>query len=132
MPPDITKDWPSLKLLFQILIELFKLEKPPKRSDLESKFLCSMMWIATGLIPSSVNWAFKKYRKIREKLWGTSRYSYFISFSISDTFWVIFWVILWVILAVRLQKPIDYLRQTWYHCSFGFTRKSLKCLAVLN
>ena len=82
----------------------------------------------TGLIPSSVNWAFTSNRKnqretIRHLITDSScssemigllmRCSYFIPCSISDTFlvisWVIFWVILWVILSVRLQKPTDYL-----------------------
>ena len=104
--------------------------------------LCSMIWIDTGLIPSSVNWAFTSHRKnqretIRHLITDSScssemiglliRCSYFIPCSISDTVRVIFWVIL----SVRLQKPTDYLRQTWYHCSFEFIRKFLKCLAHL-
>ena len=86
--------------------------------------LCSMIWIDTGLIPSSVNGAFTSHRKnqretIRHLITDSScssemiglliRCSYFIPCSISDTVWVIFWVIFWVILSVRLQKPTDYL-----------------------
>ena len=127
MPPDKTKMPPdSLKLLFQILIELFKLEKPPKRSGLESKFLCSMIWIATGLIPSSVNWAFTCYRKNQREIIRHLKMFlfhpflniwYFLSDILSDT------------LSDSCSAASDYLRQTWYHCSIGFTRKSLKCLA---
>ena len=47
---------------------MFKLEKPPKRSGLENKFLCSMIWIATGLISSSVNWAFTCYRRNQREI----------------------------------------------------------------
>ena len=46
---------------------------------------------------------------------------YFLSDILSD--------ILSDTLSDSCSAASDYLRQTWYHCSFGFTRKSLKCLA---
>ena len=131
MPLDKTKMPPdSLKLLFQILIELFKLEKPPTKSGLASKFLCSMIWIATGLIPSSVNLAFACYRKNQREI---IRHLKMFLFHPFRNIWYFLSDILSDILSDTLSDSCsaasDYLRQTWYHCSFGFTRKSLKCLA---
>ena len=105
------------------------MEKPPKRSGLESKFLCFMIWIATGLIPSSVNWAFTCYRKNQREIIRHLMFLfhpflniwYFLSDILSD--------ILSDTLSDSCSAASDYLRQTWYHCSIGFTRKSLKCLA---
>ena len=134
MPLDKTKMPPdSLKLLFQILIELFELEKPPKRSGLESKFLCSMIWIATGLIPSSVNWAFTCYRNNQREI---NRHLKMFPLHPFLNIWYLLNDILGDILSETLSDSCssasDYLRQTWYHCSFGFTRKSFKCLANIT
>ena len=106
------------------------MEKPPKRSGLESKFLCSMIWIATGLIPSSVNWAFTCYRNNQRKI---NRHLKMFLLHPFLNIWYLLNDILGDILSETLSDSCssasDYLRQTWYHCSFGFTRKSFKCLA---
>ena len=106
------------------------MEKPPKRSGLESKFLCSMIWIATGLIPLLINWAFTSYRKNQREI---MRHLKIFLFHLFLNIWYFLSDILSDILSDTLSDSCsaasDYLRQTWCHCSIGFTRKSLKCLA---
>jgi len=101
------------------------LKKPPKRSGLESKFLCFMIWIATGLIPSSVNWVFTCYRTNQREIIRHLKMFLFHPFL---NIWYFLSDIPIDTLSDSCSAASDYLRQTWYHCSFGFTRKSLKCL----
>jgi len=100
---------------------------------LQTKLEClQMKWIATGLIPLSVNWAFTCFRRNQREI---IRYLKMFLFHPFLNIWYFLSDILSDILSDTRSDSCsaasDYLRQTWYHCSIGFTRKSLKCLAKI-
>ena len=80
--------------------------------------IISIIWIATGLIRSSVNWAFTCYRNNQREI---NRHLKMFLFHPFLNIWYLLNDILGDILSETLSDSCssasDYLRQTWYHCA---------------